>query len=80
MVSRPACVSRNSTVETQIDQVKFVDEDVDYAHWIGIADVVIEAFREQRALAAMFALDEALHQKSFVCRAEGHQCVDSGSL
>ena len=44
MVSRPACVSRNSTVKTQTDQVEFIDEDVDYAHRIGIADVVVEAF------------------------------------
>ncbi|MNC72229.1 hypothetical protein D3C75_1232560 [compost metagenome] len=27
----------------QIDQVEFVDQDVDYAHRIGIADVVVEA-------------------------------------
>ncbi|KTC61538.1 hypothetical protein AO287_08120 [Pseudomonas savastanoi] len=80
MVSRPASVSRNSTVETQIDQVEFIDEDINYAHRVGIADVFVEAFGEQRALAAMFALDEALHQESFVYRAEGHQCVDSGSM
>lgn len=43
VVSRPACVSRNSPVKTQINQIKFVDKDVDYADRIGIADVVVEA-------------------------------------
>ncbi|KPU56568.1 hypothetical protein AN403_1480 [Pseudomonas fluorescens] len=43
MVSRPASIGGNGTFKTQIDQVKLVDKDVDYAHRIGIADVVIEA-------------------------------------
>lgn len=43
VVSRPAGVSWNSTVKTQGDQVEFVNEDVDYAHWVGIADIVVEA-------------------------------------
>ncbi|MCP1446010.1 hypothetical protein J3D54_005142 [Pseudomonas sp. GGS8] len=43
MVSRPASIGWNGTFKTQIDQVQFVDEDVGYAHRIGIADVVVEA-------------------------------------
>ncbi len=43
VVSRPASVGWNGTFKTQIDQVEFVDKDVDYAHRIGIADVVVEA-------------------------------------
>ncbi|MNU45015.1 hypothetical protein D3C71_338480 [compost metagenome] len=43
VVSRPACVGWDSTVKTQGDQVEFIDKDVDYAHRIGIADVVVEA-------------------------------------
>lgn len=42
-VSRSACVCWNSAVKTQGGQVKFVNEDINYAHWIGIADVVVEA-------------------------------------
>jgi len=44
VVCRSARKSRNSTVDTQIDQVEFVDDDVDYTHRVGIADVVVEAF------------------------------------
>ncbi|MNR01990.1 hypothetical protein D3C85_1178260 [compost metagenome] len=43
VVSRPASIGWNGTFKTQIDQVEFVDKDVDYAHRIGIADVVVEA-------------------------------------
>ena len=39
-LSRPASIG---TLKAQIDQVEFVDKDVDYAHRIGIADVVVEA-------------------------------------
>ena len=46
MVSRPSSIGWNGTFKTQIDQVKFVDEDVDYTHRIGIADVVVEARRK----------------------------------
>ena len=64
MVSRPASIGGNGTFKTQIDQVKLVDKDVDYAHRIGIADVVIEALGKSGALASMFTLDEALHNRS----------------
>jgi hypothetical protein len=30
--------------KTPLTQVKFIDKNVDYAHRIGIADVVVEAF------------------------------------
>ena len=43
MVSRLASINGNGTIKTQVDQVRFVDEDVDYAYWIGIADVIVEA-------------------------------------
>jgi hypothetical protein len=38
-----AVVSSNANVRLD-DHVEFVDEDIDYAHRIGIADVVVEAF------------------------------------
>jgi len=63
-VSGTACVSRNSTVKTQGNQIEFVDKNVDYAHRIGIADVVVEAFGKKGALASMFTLNKALHGRS----------------
>jgi hypothetical protein len=43
VVSRTTSIGWYCTVKTQIDQVELVDKDVDYAHRIGIADVVVEA-------------------------------------
>jgi hypothetical protein len=42
VVSRPASIGWDGTVKTQLDQVEFVDKDVDYMHRISIADVVVE--------------------------------------
>jgi hypothetical protein len=61
MLSWPARICRYDTVKTQLDQVEFINENVNYTHRIGIADVVVKALGKQGALAAMFALDEALH-------------------
>jgi hypothetical protein len=61
MISWPARICRYDTVKTQLDQVEFIDENVSYTHRIGIADVVVKALGKLGALAAMFALDEALH-------------------
>ncbi|KAF2394256.1 hypothetical protein FX983_02237 [Pseudomonas frederiksbergensis] len=43
MVSRSASIGWNDTFKTQMHSVEFVDEDVDYAHRIGIAHVAFEA-------------------------------------
>jgi hypothetical protein len=40
-VSRPTSIGWNDAFKTQLDQVEFVDEDVDDAYRIGIADVVV---------------------------------------
>ncbi|GLH43049.1 hypothetical protein RS3R6_36290 [Pseudomonas atacamensis] len=64
MVSRPASISRYGAFETQFDQVEFVDKDVDYAHRIGIRDVIVEARGKEGFLASMFTLDKALHGRS----------------
>jgi hypothetical protein len=64
VISRTACVSGNSAVKTQGDQVEFVDENVDYTHWIGVADVIVEALGKQGALTPMFTLNKALHGRS----------------
>ena len=64
MVSRPASFGWNGTFKAQIDQVEFVDKDVDYAQRIGVANLVVEALGKQGALASMFILDKALHGRS----------------
>jgi len=64
MVSRPTSIGRYGAFKTQFDQVEFVDKDVDYAHRIGIRDVIVEALGQQGALASMFTLNKALHGRS----------------
>jgi hypothetical protein len=64
VVSRPASIGWNGAFKAQIDQVEFVDEDVDYALRISIADVVVQALGKSGALASMFTLDKALHGRS----------------
>lgn len=41
--SHPASIGWNGAFKTQIDQVAFVDKDVDYTHRVVIADAVVEA-------------------------------------
>jgi hypothetical protein len=64
VVSSPPSIGGNDSFKTQLKQVEFVDKDVDYAHRIGIANLVAEAFGKQGALASMFTLDKALHERS----------------
>ena len=59
VITRSACISRNSAIKPQIYQVEFVDKYVDYANRIGITDVVVKAFGKQGTLSAMVTLDEA---------------------
>jgi hypothetical protein len=42
VICRSAGFGWNDAIKTQRGQVEFVDEDIDHAHWIGIADVVVE--------------------------------------
>ena len=44
MVCRSAGFGWNDAIKTQLGQVEFIDENVNHAYWIGIADIVVEAF------------------------------------
>jgi hypothetical protein len=64
MASRPASICRHGAFKTQCYQVKFVDKNVEYAHRIGIRDVIVEALWMDVALASMLTLDKALYGRS----------------
>ena len=49
------------TVEPKLGKIEFVHKDVDHPNWIVLADPVPKAFRKQRALPAIRALNEASH-------------------
>jgi hypothetical protein len=47
--------------EPKLGQIEVVDENVDDANWIVLADPVFHAFGKQRALRTIRTLNEALH-------------------
>ncbi|RMT52413.1 hypothetical protein ALP46_200095 [Pseudomonas amygdali pv. myricae] len=65
MVSRSARFSGYSAFKTQGDQVEFIHKDIDNAHRIGVADVIVETLGKQGTLTSVFALDEAFHGQPF---------------
>jgi len=48
-------------LETQIGQIQMRHERLDRAHRIALANVVLEALRQQRKLSAIRFFDEPLH-------------------
>ena len=61
MVRRPAGCLGIDPAEPKLGQIEAVDEDVDDANWIVLADPVFHAFRKQRALPTIRTFNEALH-------------------
>ena len=64
MVRRPAGCLGIDPAEPKLGQIEVVDEDVDDANWIALADPVFHAFRKQRALPTIRSLNDALHPKA----------------
>src|SRR5438067_11445675 len=62
MVRRSSGYLGINTDEPELRQVQLVDEDVDHANRIILANPIFQAFRKKRALSAIRALDEAFHQ------------------
>jgi hypothetical protein len=48
-------------LQTLAYEIKLIDKDVNYAHGIGVRHVVIERFREEKALRTIVALNKPLH-------------------
>src|SRR5262250_1254779 len=61
MISRPPSLRRLDPVESELGEIDPIDERVDRSNWVVLVDPVVQAFRKQRALAAIYSLDEALH-------------------
>jgi hypothetical protein len=62
MVGRPARREGLNAVEAELGEIKPLDEDVDRADRIIVADIVVKHGREQRALAAIAALHKPRHR------------------
>src|SRR6266496_6061303 len=61
MIRRSAGGLGIDPAEPKFRQIEFVDKDIDYANRIVLADPVFQAFRKQRALHPIRALNEASH-------------------
>src|SRR5436190_2616909 len=61
VIRRPAGRLGIDPAEPKPGQIEFVDKDLDYANRIVLADPVSQAFRKQRDLPTIRALNEAPH-------------------
>ena len=61
VIGRPTGGCRLNTLESQLAQSQFIDEDIHDPYQIGLRYVVVKAFREQRALGSASTFDETLH-------------------
>src|ERR1700738_5738383 len=61
MIRRPAGHLGLDTVESKSGKIESVHKDVDHPNRIVLADPVFQAFRKQRALHPIRALNEASH-------------------
>src|ERR1700756_5673273 len=61
MISRPPSLRRLDPFEPEFGEIEPIDERVDHSNRVVLVDPVVQAFRKQRALAAIYSLDEALH-------------------
>src|SRR6185436_17161283 len=61
MIRRTAGCLGIDPVEPKLGQIEFVDKDVNHPNRIVLADPVFQAFRKQRVLTAIRALNEASH-------------------
>src|ERR1035437_2934850 len=60
MVRRPAGRWRIDAIEPEVAEFQRIDEHIDRANRIALADPIIEAFRQQRRLLAIRPLNETL--------------------
>src|SRR6187200_2293178 len=70
MIGGPARCFRLRPFKTQLAKIKFVHEHVDDTNRVVPGNIVVKAFREQRALRPIFTLNKALHRAfTSLCRA-----------
>ena len=61
VISGPPCPGRRRAHETKAGQVEFLDEKIDDADHVILADPVLEAVGKKHRLATLYALDETRH-------------------
>src|SRR5262249_17354179 len=61
LIRRPASGLRLDAAKPKLGQIELVDKHVDCTNRIVLADPILQIFRKQRALPAIYAFNEALH-------------------
>ena len=61
MIRRPTGCFRIDPAKAKLAQIEFLNKNVDHANGIVLIDPVFQAFRKQRALPTIRALNEAPH-------------------
>ncbi len=61
MIRRPASCLGIHPIKPKLGQIQSVDKNVNHPNRIVLADPVLQAFRKQRALPAIRALNKSLH-------------------
>src|SRR5262249_46640560 len=61
LIRRPASGLRLDAAKPKLGQIELVDKHVDCTNGIVLADPILQIFRKQRALPAIYPFNEALH-------------------
>jgi len=64
MIARPAGRQWRDPAKAEAAKIKLIHENIDHPNRIVFTDPVIQPFGKQCALAAVFTLNETLHQKT----------------
>jgi hypothetical protein len=63
MVPGPASIGGSNSRKAEISQVEGIDKGIDDANGIALVCPILQAFRQQRRLSAIDALDEPRHAR-----------------
>ncbi|CAE6873910.1 hypothetical protein R75465_08473 [Paraburkholderia aspalathi] len=61
MIRRPSRQRWLNAFKPELLKIEFIDKDIHHTHRICVRHVVIERFREEKALRTIVALNEPLH-------------------
>ena len=61
MIAGAPGVGGGGVTEAQFGEIQFIHERVDYADRVILADVIVDAFRQKKALASVQAFNIARH-------------------
>ena len=62
VITRPASCQGFNSAKAQATQIKLINKHIDHANGIVLANIIVQSFGEQSALAAVFSLNKTLHK------------------